>query len=98
MEKSGSDDVNHARELLTDEIKREVKVDWKRARTITLRQMIETYDTNPMNLAGTTLKIRMRLIGRFKKTRPFGLGFRMRHGLFELAANLFIRAPVRMGV
>jgi hypothetical protein len=56
--------------------------------------MIESCDTNPMNLAGTTLKIRMRLIGRFKKTRPFGRGWRMRHGLFELAGNLFIHAPI----
>jgi len=74
----GTDDVNQARELVAEEFKREVKIDWKRSRTVTLRELIEHYESNPMNLAGTTLKIRMMLAGVFKKTWPFGLGLRVR--------------------
>jgi hypothetical protein len=74
----GTDDFNHARELLADEIKREVKIDWKRSRTLNLRQLLEHYETNPMNLAGSTLKIRMLLLDVFKKTWQFGLGVRVR--------------------
>jgi hypothetical protein len=39
----GTDDVNHARELLADEMKQEVKVGWKRFRTVTLRELPERY-------------------------------------------------------
>ena len=74
----GTDDVNHARELLAEEMKREVRVDWKRSRTVTLRELIERYQDNPMNLAGSTLRIRMMLLEVFKKTWPFGLGLRVR--------------------
>gem|GEM_PF-541797 len=73
-----TDDFNHARELLADEIKSEVKVDWKRSRTFNLRQLVEHYETNPMNLAGSTLKIRMLLLDVFKQTWQFGLGLRVR--------------------
>jgi hypothetical protein len=45
----GTDELNHARELLAEEIKREVKVDWKQSRLVTLRRLIERYEGNPMN-------------------------------------------------
>ena len=70
----GTDDIQHARELLADEIKRDVKIDWKRSRTVTLHELIENYETNPMILAGSTLKIRLMLLDVFNKTWPFGLG------------------------
>jgi len=38
----GADDVRQARELLGEEIQREAKVDWKRARTINLRGCIQS--------------------------------------------------------
>ena len=47
----GTDDVRQARELLGEEIQREAKVDWKRARSINLLDLIQHYDSNPMNLA-----------------------------------------------
>lgn len=74
----GTDDVNQARELLGQEIKREAKVDWRRSRTVNLRELIQHYETNPMNLAGSTLKIRMLLLKVFKQTWPHGLGLRVR--------------------
>ena len=73
-----TDDVNQARELLGAEIKHKAKVDWKRSRTVNLRELIAHYETNPMNLAGSTLRIRMMLLKVFKQTWPFGLGVRMR--------------------
>ncbi len=66
----GTDDVNHARELLAEAMKLEVKVDWRRSRTVTLRDLIERYEGNPMNLANSTLKIRMMLLDVFKATWP----------------------------
>jgi integrase len=73
-----TDDVNQARELLAEEIKREAKIDWKRSRTVSLRQLIDHYETNPMNLAGSTLKIRMMLLKVFKETWQYGQGLRVR--------------------
>ena len=70
--------MNHARELLAEEFKQEAKVDWKRSRTISLRKLITLYEANPMNLAGSTLKIRMLLLKIFKQTWPYGLGLRVR--------------------
>jgi integrase len=74
----GTDDVIHAKELFAEEIKREVKIDWKRSRTVTLRELMTHYETNPMNLAGSTLKIRTMLLKVFKETWQFGLGLRVR--------------------
>jgi integrase len=74
----GTDDVNHARELLAQEIKQEAKVDWKRSRTVSLHELIAHYETNPMSLAGSTFKIRMMLLKVFKQTWSFGLGVRVR--------------------
>lgn len=74
----GTDDVNQARELLAEEIKREAKVDWKRSRTINLRELIEHYENHPMNLAGSTLKLRVLRLKVFKKTWQFSLGVRVR--------------------
>ena len=74
----GTDDIKHARELLAEEIKRDVKIDWKRSRTVTLQELIAHYESNPMNLAGSTLKIRVMLLKVFKETWQFGLSVRVR--------------------
>ena len=37
----GTDDVRQARELLGEEIKQEAKVDWKRARSINLLDLLD---------------------------------------------------------
>jgi integrase len=74
----GTDDLNHARELLGEEIKREARVDWRHSRTVNLRELIEYYEANPMNLAGSTLKIRMMLLKVFKETWQYGLRMRVR--------------------
>jgi integrase len=69
----GTDDVRQAREMLGEEIQREAKVDWKRARSINLRDLIEHYESNPMNLAPSTLRTRTLLLKVFKETWPYGL-------------------------
>ena len=74
----GTDDVRQARELLGEEIQREAKVDWKRARTINLRDLIEHYEANPMNLAPSTLRTRTLLLKVFKETWPYGLTMKVR--------------------
>ena len=74
----GTDDLDHARELLAEEVKRAVKVDWKQSRMVTLRRLIERYEGNPMNIASTTLKIRIMLLEVFKRTWPYGLGIKVR--------------------
>ena len=74
----GTDDLIFARQLLSEEIKRAVKVDWKQAGVVTVSQLIERYENNPMNLAPSTLKIRKHLLGIFQRTWPFGLGIKAR--------------------
>ena len=46
------------RERLAEEIKRAVTVDWKQAGVVTVSQLIERYENNPMNLAPSTLEFR----------------------------------------
>jgi integrase len=74
----GTDDVRQARELLGEEIQREAKVDWKRARSINLLDLIQHYESNPMNLAPSTLRTRTLLLKVFKETWPFGLTMKVR--------------------
>jgi hypothetical protein len=74
----GTDDLIHAKELLAEEINRTVKVDWKQSRMVTLRRLIERYEDNPMNIASTTLKIRILLLNVFKRTWSYGLGLKVR--------------------
>jgi integrase len=74
----GTDDLIRARELLAEEIKRDTKVDWKQSRTVTLRQLIEHCENNPMQLADSTFKIRSLLLDIFKATWAYGLGLRVR--------------------
>ena len=74
----GTDDVRQARELLGEEIQREAKVDWKRARSINLLDLIQHYESNPMNLAPSTLRTRTLLLKVFKETWPYGLTMKVR--------------------
>ena len=74
----GTDDLILARQLLADELKRVVKVDWKQAGLVTVQKLIERYEANPMNLASSTLKIRRQLLGVFQRTWSFGLGVKAR--------------------
>jgi uncharacterized protein YlaI len=74
----GTDDLIFARQLLADEQKRSVKVDWKQAGIVSVEKLIERYQCNPMNLAPSTLKIRKHLLRVFQKTWTFGLGIKAR--------------------
>jgi integrase len=72
----GTDDVEVARRLVAEEIKKSTQIDWKQAGTVTVRQLIERYETNPMGLADGTLKVRKNLLSVLKRTWPHGLGIK----------------------
>jgi len=74
----GTDDGNQARELLGQKIKPEAKVDWKWSRTLNLLELIAHYESNPMNLALSTLRTRTLLLKVFKETWPYGLTMKVR--------------------
>ena len=73
-----TDDLTLARQRLADEINDSSKIDLRQAETVTVQQLVELYEQNPMGLAGSTLRIRKQLLNVFKRTWPHGLGLKAR--------------------
>ncbi len=71
-----TDDPQQARRQLAEEIKNASAIDWRRAATVTVRQLLNTYRQNPMGLATSTLNIRKQLLQVFERTWKFGLGIK----------------------
>ena len=71
-----TDDPIQARERMAEEIKKSTRIDWRQAATVTVSQLLEMYEKNPMGLAKSTLKIRKMLLRVFERTWDFGLGIR----------------------
>jgi integrase len=71
-----TDDLANARQLLSEEIKNASRIDWRQAKTVTLRKLIEMYKSNPMGLATSTMEIRNQLLNVFERTWGYGLGMK----------------------
>jgi hypothetical protein len=57
----GTEDIAVGRQRLAEEIKKSSRIDWRQAATVTVSQLVERYEQNPMGLAPNTLKIRINL-------------------------------------
>ncbi|HEY0550843.1 MAG TPA: site-specific integrase, partial [Verrucomicrobiae bacterium] len=73
-----TDDLVLARQRLSDEINDTSQIDWRQAETVTVQQLIQLYERNPMGLAESTLRIRKQLLNVFKRTWQHGLGIKAR--------------------
>ena len=73
-----TNDLRLARRLLVDLIKSIPKYDWKLAGFVTLQNLVDLYERNPMNLAVSTFKARNQLLSVFKSTWSFGLEIKAR--------------------
>jgi len=73
-----TDDLTLARQRFADEIKDSSKIDWRQAETVTVQQLLDLYQQNPMGLAGSTLAIRKQLLNVFKRTWQHSLGMKVR--------------------
>ena len=66
-------DIGQARHLLANEIKNASLIDWHKARTVTIRHLVEIHLKNPMGLAESTLKSRERLLKVFERSWSHGM-------------------------
>jgi integrase len=71
-----TEDITLARQRLAKEIGLSARIDWRQAGSVTVRQLVDHYDGNPMGLADGTMKIRRNLLAVFKRTWMHGLGIK----------------------
>jgi hypothetical protein len=71
-----TEDMAVGRQRLAEEIKKSSRIDWRQAASVTVSQLVERYELNPMGLTPSTMKIRIILLSVFKRSWQFGLGIR----------------------